>query len=74
MSHFYILALPGGGGGGGGGGVTLTKKKNHFFRGFEEKVAITRLILRLAPYNHLHSIENQILVKIKLKRDTRLQK
>ena len=30
-------------------------------------------ILGLTPSNYLHSKENQILVKIKLKRDTRLQ-
>ena len=37
----------------------------------EESVGV---ILGLAPQNYMHSIENQILVKIKLKRDTRLQK
>ena len=37
-------------------------------------MAITRLILRLAPENYLHSIENKILVKIKLKCDTGLHK
>ena len=37
-------------------------------------MAITELILGLAPYNYFHSIENKILVKIKPKRDTKLQK
>ena len=36
-------------------------------------MAITRLILGLAPWNQLHSIENKILVKSNLKRDTGLQ-
>ena len=48
-------------------------KKIHFFKGCGEKMAITRLILRLAPQNHVHSIENKIFVKIKLERDTGLQ-
>ena len=51
---------------------SLWAKKKSFFRGCGEKTAITRLIYGLAY--HLHSIENQILVKIKLKRDTKLQK
>ena len=37
-------------------------------------MAITQLIMKLAPWNYVHSIENKILVKIKPKRDTRLQK
>ena len=37
-------------------------------------MTITRLIIKLAPWNYVHSIENKILVKIKPKRDTRLQK
>ena len=37
-------------------------------------MAITQLILGLAPWNQLHSIENKILAKINLKRDTGLQK
>ena len=36
-------------------------------------MTITRLIIKLAPWNYFHSIENKILVKIKPKRDTRLQ-
>ena len=69
IAHFCILTLP-------GGGVTLTKKskKNHFFKGCGKKMTITRLIIKLAPWNYIHSIENKILVKIKPKRDTRLQK
>ena len=35
---------------------------------------ITRLMIALAPWNYFHSMENKILVKIKPKRDTRLQK
>ena len=68
IAHFYILTLP--------GGVTLTKKskKNHFFKGCGEKMTITPLIIKLAPWNYVHSIENKILVKIRPKRDTRLQK
>ena len=37
-------------------------------------MTITRLIIKLAPWNYVHSIENKFLVKIKPKRDTRLQK
>ena len=37
-------------------------------------MTITRLIIKLEPWNYVHSIENKILVKIKPKRDTRLQK
>ena len=37
-------------------------------------MTITRFIVKLAPWNYVHSIENKILVKIKPKRDTRLQK
>ena len=37
-------------------------------------MTITRLIIKLAPWNYVYSIENKILVKIKPKRDTRLQK
>ena len=37
-------------------------------------MTITRLMIKLAPWNYVHSIENKILVKIKLKRDTMLQK
>ena len=37
-------------------------------------MTITRLIIKLAPWNYIHSIENKILVKTKPKRDTRLQK
>ena len=68
IAHFCILTVP--------GGVTLTKKskKNHFFKGCGEKMTITPLIIKLAPWNYVHSIENKILVKIKPKRDTRLQK
>ena len=68
IAHFYILTLP--------GGVTLTKKskKNHFFKGCGEKMTITPLIMKLAPWNYVHSIENKILLKIRPKRDTRLQK
>ena len=36
-------------------------------------MTITRLIMKLAPWNYVNSIENKILVKIKPKRDTRLQ-
>ena len=32
-------------------------------------MAITRLIIGLAPWNYFHSIENKILVKIKPKRE-----
>ena len=35
-------------------------------------MTITQLIIK--PWNYVHSIENNILVKIKPKRDTRLQK
>ena len=62
--HFYILTLPG------GHFKEKNSKKIQSFRGCGEKMTITRFILRLAPKNHLHSIENQILVKIKLKWDT----
>ena len=67
IAHFCILTVP--------GGVTLTKKskKIHFFKGCGEKMTITRLIIKLAPWNYVHSIENKILIKIKPKRDTRLQ-
>ena len=44
IAHFYILTLPGKGGGGGGGGGG-----NHFFQGCGEKMAVTRLIIGLAP-------------------------
>ena len=37
-------------------------------------MAITQLLLGLAPENHVHSIENKILIKITLKRDTGLQR
>ena len=37
-------------------------------------MTITRLIIKLAPWNYVHSIENKSVVKIKPKRDTRLQK
>ena len=37
-------------------------------------MTITHLIIKLAPWNYVHSIENKMLVKIKPKRDTRLQK
>ena len=37
-------------------------------------MTITQLIIKLAPWNYFHSIENKILVKIKPKRETRLQK
>ena len=37
-------------------------------------MTITQLIIKLAPWKYVHSIENKILVKIKPKRDTRLQK
>ena len=61
-------------GGGGGGSLWRKNKKNHFFKGCGEKMTITQLIIKLAPWNYVHSIENKILVKIKPKRDTRLQK
>ena len=48
--------------------------KNNFFQGCGEKMTITRLIIGLAPKNYFHSLENKILVKIKPKRGTRLQK
>ena len=35
---------------------------------------LTQLIIGLAPWNYFHSTENRILVKIKPKCDTRLQK
>ena len=59
---------------GGVGGGSHFDEKNHLFKGCGEQTVINRLILELAPEKHLHSIENQILVRIKLKRDTRLQK
>ena len=68
IAHFNILSPPGG---------SLWRKnpnKIHFFKGCGEKMAITRLIIKLAPWNYFHSIENKILVKIKPKRDTWLQK
>ena len=37
-------------------------------------MTITQFIIKLVPWNYVYSIENKILVKIKLKRDTRLQK
>ena len=37
-------------------------------------MTITRLMIKLAPWNYVHSIENKILVNIKPKRDIRLQK
>ena len=37
-------------------------------------MAITRLMIKLAPWNYVYSIENKILVKIMPKRDTSLQK
>ena len=49
-------------------------QKNSLFQRLWEKTTITRLIIKLAPWNYVHSIENKILVKIKPKRDTRLQK
>ena len=46
-------------GGGGGGHFDEKKiKKNHFFKGCGEKTTITRLIIKLAPWNYFHSIEN----------------
>ena len=54
------------GGGGGGGGHS---KKIIFFKGCGEKMAITRLIAGLAPWNYIHSIENKILVTTRPKRD-----
>ena len=36
-------------------------------------MTITRIIMILAPWNYVQSIENKILVSIKPKRDTRLQ-
>ena len=52
IAHFNILSPP--------GGVTLTKnsKKIHFFKGCGDKMAITRLIIKLAPWNYFHSMEN----------------
>ena len=32
------------------------------------------MVINISALKHLHSIENQILIKIKLKRDTRLKK
>ena len=57
IAHFCILTVP--------GGVTFTKKskKIHFFKGSGEKMTITRLIIKLAHWNYVHSIENKILVK-----------
>ena len=68
ITHFYIFDSS--------WGVILTKKskKIHFFKGCGEKMTITRLMIELTPWNYFHSIENNILVKIKPKRDTRLQK
>ena len=37
-------------------------------------MTITQKIIKLEPWNYVHSIENKILVKIKPERDTRLQK
>ena len=37
-------------------------------------MAITQLMIGLAPWNYFHLIENKILVKIMPKRDTRLQR
>ena len=61
IAHFDILTLS-------------WRKKKSLFKGCGEKTAITRKILGLAPWNYLHSIENQILVTIKLKRDIWLHK
>ena len=36
-------------------------------------MTITRIIMMLAPWNYVQSIENKILVSIKPKRDTMLQ-
>ena len=49
IAHFYILTLPGGGGGGGCHFDEKFQKKSHFFKGCGEKIAITWLILGLAP-------------------------
>ena len=46
-----------------GGHFDEKSKKNHFFKGCGEKMTITRLIIKLAPWNYVHSIENKILVK-----------
>ena len=54
--------------------LTIKSKKIHFFKGCGEKMTITPLTIKLAPWNYFHSIENFFLVKIKPKRDTRLQK
>ena len=48
IAHFYIMILLGGG----GGGCYFDEKippKNNFFKGCGEKMAITWLILGLAP-------------------------
>ena len=50
--HFYILTLPGGGG---GGHFDEKIPKNQIFKGCGEKMAITRLIIELAPWNYFHS-------------------
>ena len=42
----------------------FNEKKNHFFQGCGEKMAITRLIIGLAPYNYFHSIFFATVVKI----------
>ena len=55
-----------GGGGGVVGGVTLTKKV--------EKNPLFQRLWGENGRNHVHSIENKIWVKIKLKRDTGLHK
>ena len=55
-------------------GGHFDEKKYNLFKSCGEKMAITRLLLGLAPYNYLHSIENKIVVNTKLKRYTRLRK
>ena len=72
VAHFYILTLPEGEG---GGGVTLTKKskKIHFLKVGGEN-GHNSINIRASALKSLAFDTKQILVKIKLKSDTRLHK
>ena len=67
IAHFYILTLPGG---------SLWRKiiKNHFSKGCGDKKGHNSIDKRASALKLLSFIENKSLVKIKTKRDTRLQK
>ena len=68
IAHFYILTLPG------GGHFDEKIQKNSLFQRLWGENDHNSITIKLAPWNYVHSIENKILVKIKPKSDTRLQK